>query len=260
LSTIKIKTEDKKIILKSLYFFADLFSINISFFLSTLIFYGFSFQHYLDNLSGIIFVASVLLILLISIFQLYKLENKIEKRDLLIRIAVILAIFILAISSFNYLVPSYNYSWPFLFVFYLFTIIFIVVLRLFIFNIEQKSNMVLNIAVVGEVGEVKELISKINSKPAEYNLTTVIVNKSDNDLAEKLTDDITIYFGFKWLEPTVARLEDIDILLLAYNELDDKLKARLFNLKTSSKTKVYILPKNFDPEFFDPELTKKAKQ
>jgi len=76
LSTIKIKTEDKKIILKSLYFFADLFSINISFFLSTLIFYGFSFQHYLDNLSGIIFVASVLLILLISIFQLYDSTTK----------------------------------------------------------------------------------------------------------------------------------------------------------------------------------------
>lgn len=256
MSTIKIKTEDKKIILKSLYFFADLFSINLSFFLSTLIFYGFSFEHYLDNLSGIIFVASVLLILLISIFQLYKLESKIEKRDLLIRIAVILAIFILSISSFNYLVPSYNYSWLFLFVFYLFTIIFIIVLRLFIFNIEQKLNGVLNIAVVGEVVEVKELISKIKSKPAAYNLTTVIVNKNDNDLAEDLNDNINTYFGFKWLEPTVARLEDVDILLLAYNELDDKLKARLFNLQTPSKTKIYILPQNYDPEFFDPELTK----
>jgi len=255
LSTIKIKTEDKKIIFKTLYFLADLFSVNISFFLSTLIFYKFSFQHYLDNLSRIIFVGSVLLIFLISIFQLYKLENKIKKRDLLIRIAVILAIFILAISSFNYLVPSYNYSWPFLFVFYLFTIIFLFVLRLLIFNIEQKLNRVLNIAVVGEVDEVKELISKIKLKPAEYNLTTVIVNKSDNDLTEKLTDDINIYFGFKWLEPTVARLEDIDILLLAYNELDDKLKARLFHLKTPAKTKIYILPQNYDPEFFDPELT-----
>lgn len=255
MSTIKIKTEDKKIILKSLYFFADLFSINLSFFLSTLTFYGFSFEHYLDNLSGIIFVASVLLILLISIFQLYKLESKIEKRDLLIRIAVILAIFILVISSFNYLVPTYNYSWLFLFAFYLITIIFIVVLRLFIFNIEQKLNTVLNIAVVGEVDEVKELISKIKSKPAEYNLTTVIVNKSDNDLANTLNNDITIYFGFKWLEPTVARLEDIDILLLAYNNLDDKLKARLFHLKTPAKTKIYIVPQNYDPEFFDPELT-----
>jgi len=254
LSTIKIKAEDKKIILKSLYFFADLFSINISFFLSALIFYEFSFQYYLDNLNGIIFVALVLIILLINIFQLYKLENKIGKKDLLSRIAVILAIFIMVISSFNYLVPSYNYSWTFLFVFYLFTIIFIIILRLFIFNIEQKINRVLNIAVVGEVGEVKKLISKIKSKPSEYNLTTVVVNKSDNNLAEKLTDDITIYFGFKWLEPTVARLEDIDILLLAYNNLNDKMKARLFNLKSPFKTRVYILPEKYDPNFFDPEL------
>lgn len=219
-----------------------------------MIFYGFNFDYYLSNLSGIIFVSFVLIIVLASIFRLSELESKVEKHDLLIRIAVVLFIFILVISFFNFLIPSYNYSWSFLFVFYLFTITFIVSLRLFIFNIEQKSNTVLNIAVVGEVGEVKELISKINSKPAEYNLTTVIVNKSDNDLAEKLTDEITVYFGFKWLEPTVARLEDIDILLLAYNELDDKLKARLFNLKTSSKTKIYILPKNYDPNFFDPEL------
>ena len=127
-------------------------------------------------------------------------------------------------------------------------------MRLFIFNIEQKINTVLNVAVIGGVGEVKELISKINSKPAEYNLTTVIVNKNDNDLAEDLNDNINTYFGFKWLEPTVARLEDIDILLLAYNNLNDKLKARLFNLQAPSKTRIYILPKNYDPNFFDPDL------
>jgi hypothetical protein len=84
----------------------------------------------------------------------------------------------------------------------------------------------------------------------------VIVNKSDNDLAEKLADDINIYFGFKWLESTVARLEDIDVLLLVYNELDDELKARIFNLKAPSETKIFILPESYDPNFFDPELTK----
>ena len=249
-----MRQSDKKLLFIILEFLADIISINISLWLSALVFYNFNFKRYFSNYNDLIIISSILIILLMSIFKLYKPELKAKRRDLLSRITAVLFIFVFLTSAFNLIVPAYNYSWSFLFVFYLFTIIFIIVLRLFIFNIEQKLNGVLNIAVVGEVGEVKELISKIKSKPAAYNLTTVIVNKNDNDLAEDLNDNINTYFGFKWLEPTVARLEDVDILLIAYNNLNGKMKARLFNLKASSKTKIYILPENYDPNFFDPEL------
>ena len=84
----------------------------------------------------------------------------------------------------------------------------------------------------------------------------VIANKHDESLEQKLSDEVNTYFGFKWLEPTIDRLENTDILLIAYNNLEDKVKARLFNLKTSSKTKIYILPPSYDTNFFDPDLTR----
>jgi len=87
-------------------------------------------------------------------------------------------------------------------------------------------------------------------------LKTVIANKYEDSLEQQLSDDVDTYFGFKWLEPTLDRLENADILLIAYNNLDDKVRARLFNLKTSSKTKIYILPPNYDANFFDPDLTR----
>jgi predicted house-cleaning noncanonical NTP pyrophosphatase (MazG superfamily) len=111
-------------------------------------------------------------------------------------------------------------------------------------------------AVVGGTQEVKELIAKIQSKPDDYNLKTVIANEYEESLEQQLSDEVNTYFGFKWLEPTIDRLENTDILLIAYNNLEDKVKARLFNLKTSSKTKIYILPSNYDPNFFDPDLTR----
>jgi FlaA1/EpsC-like NDP-sugar epimerase len=122
--------------------------------------------------------------------------------------------------------------------------------------LEKKSAAAKTIAVVGETQEVKELITKIQGKPDDYNLKTVIANKYEESLEQQLSDEVDTNFGFKWLEPTIDRLENTDILMIAYNNLEDKVKARLFNLKTSSKTKIYILPSNYNPNFFDPDLTR----
>jgi FlaA1/EpsC-like NDP-sugar epimerase len=171
------------------------------------------------------------------------------------RTAIALLIFFL-VSYFNLIISSYNYSWQLLLLFYLLTTFFAISSRLIIFRLEKKSAAAKTIAVVGGTQEVKELIAKIQSKPDNYNLKTVIANKHDESLEQKLSDEVNTYFGFKWLEPTIDRLENTDILLIAYNNLDDKVKARLFTLKTSSKTKIYILPPSYDTNFFDPDLTK----
>jgi FlaA1/EpsC-like NDP-sugar epimerase len=125
-----------------------------------------------------------------------------------------------------------------------------------IFGLEKNSAAAKTVAVVGGTQEVKELITKIQAKPDDYNLKTVIVNKHDENLEQQLSDEVNTYFGFKWLEPTIDRLENTDILLIAYNNLEDKVKARLFNLKSSPGTKIYILPADYDPNFFDPDLTR----
>jgi precorrin-6x reductase len=85
--------------------------------------------------------------------------------------------------------------------------------RLIIFRLEKKSAAARNIAVVGGTQEVKELITKIQAKPDEYNLKSVIINKYDENLDHQLSDEVDTNFGFKWLEPTIDRLENADILL-----------------------------------------------
>jgi len=217
--------------------------------------YDFTFKEYFNSYSELIIIYSVLVVVLIKIFNLYQ-SNNIERTDLLSRIASVLFILFFLGSSFNLIVPSYNYSWPLLLLFYLLTTIFIISSRLIIFKLEKNSAAAKTMAIVGGTQEVKELIAKIKAKPDEYNLKTVIANKHDESLEQKLSDEVNTYFGFKWLEPTIDRLENTDILLIAYNNLEDKVKARLFNLKTSSKTKIYILPPSYDTNFFDPDLTR----
>lgn len=125
-----------------------------------------------------------------------------------------------------------------------------------ILRLEKRSAAAKTMAVVGETQEIKEIIAKIKAKQDDYNLKTVIANNYDENLEQQLSDEINTYFGFKWLEPTIDRLENTDILLIAYNNLDDRIKARLFNLKSSSGTRIYILPAVYDPNFFDPDLTR----
>jgi hypothetical protein len=108
-----------------------------------------------------------------------------------------------------------------------------------ILRLEKKSAKPKIITVVGGTQEVKELITKIQSKPDDYNLNTVITNKHDEHLEQQLSNEVDTYFGFKWLEPTIDRLENTDVLLIAYNNLDDRIKARLFNLKSSPGTRIY---------------------
>jgi len=251
-----MQPEDKKMFLKIVKFFIDLISINLALFISGTIFFDWSLETYFNNYSELIFISSVLIISLVSAFKLYALDKKLEKRDLLNSLAAVLIIFSVLISFFNLIVPSYNYSWSFLFLFYLFSAVFIISARLVIFRREQKISVSKNIAVVGGSEEVKKLISRIQSKSDEYNLKTVIVNKHNKDLEQQIIDAADIYFGFKWLEPTVDRLENIDVLIVAYNNLEDKIKARLFNLKSSPGTRIYILPAVYDPNFFDPDLTR----
>jgi len=140
--------------------------------------------------------------------------------------------------------------------FYLLTTFLAISSRLIILRLEKKSATARNIAVVGGTQEIKELITKIQAKSNDYNLKTIIVNKHDKNLEQQLSNEVDTYFGFKWLEPTIDRLESTDILLIAYNNLEDKVKARLFNLKSSPGTKIYILPTSYDPNFFDPDLTR----
>lgn len=253
-----MQQKNKKMFFAVLKFIADIFSVNLSLFLASLILYDFNLEEYFNVFSELIIIISVLTVVLMSIFKLYQSKDatNVEKTDLLSRIVTVLFILFFLVSSFNFIVPSYDYDWPLLILFYIFTAFIIVSFRLIIFSFEMKSAAAQNIAVVGGTQEVKELIAKIQSKPDDYNLKTVIANKHEESLEQKLSDEVNTYFGFKWLEPTIDRLENTDILLIAYNNLDDKVKARLFNLKTSSKTKIYILPPSYDPNFFDPDLTR----
>lgn len=250
-----MQSEDKKLLLKIVKFIVDIFSVNLTLFISATILFDLSLENYFNNYSELIFISSVLIIALLNVFKLYTMDKKLEKRDLLNSLAATIIIFAVLISFFNLIVPSYKYSWCFLFLFYLFSAVFMISARLVVFRSEQKISVSKNIAVIGGSEEVEKLIYRIQSKSDEYNLKTVIVNKHDKNLEEQINDTADIYFGFKWLEPTVDRLENTDILLIAYNNLEDRVKARLFNIKTSSQTKIYILPPNYEPKFFDPYLT-----
>jgi FlaA1/EpsC-like NDP-sugar epimerase len=250
-----MRSDDKKILFLVLKVIADLFSINLSLFLSSIIIYNLTLKEYFNEFRELILLFPILLVVLMSIFKLYQSFKKSEKMDLLFRIATALFIFFFLITSFNLIVPRYNYSWPLLLLFYILITILIILSRVLIFNLKQKLFIAKNIAVVGGVEEVENLVSKIKNKPDDYNLKTVIVNKHDESLEEQLSDELNIYFGFKWLEATVDRIENLDILLIAYNQLEDKDKARLFKLKASPGTKIYVLPPSYDPNFFDPDLT-----
>jgi FlaA1/EpsC-like NDP-sugar epimerase len=253
-----MQQENKKVLYTVLKFIADIFSVNLSLFLATLFLYDFTIGEYFNSFSKLIIIISMLTAILMIIFKLYQSKNAIdiERIDLLSRIVTVLFILFFLVSSFNFIVPSYDYDWPLLIFFYILTAVIVISFRLIIFRLEKKSAAAKNIAVVGETQEVKELITKIQVKPDNYNLKTVIANEYEESLEQQLSNEVDTYFGFKWLEPTIDRLENTDILLIAYNNLDDKVKARLFNLKTSSKTKIYILPSNYDPNFFDPDLTR----
>jgi FlaA1/EpsC-like NDP-sugar epimerase len=244
----------KKIFFVGLKLVSDLFSVNLPLVLAALFIYDFTLKEYFKSFNELIILSSVLIAAIMSIFKLYEVEIP-ERKDLFSRTAIALLIFF-SISYFNLVISSYNYSWQILFLFYLLTTFFAISSRLIIFRLEKKSVAAKNIAVVGGTQEVEKLIAKIQSKPNDYNLKTVIANKHDESLEQKLSDEVNTYFGFKWLEPTIDRLENIDILLIAYNNLDDEVKARLFTLKTSSKTKIYILPPSYDTNFFDPDLTR----
>jgi len=244
----------KKIFYVGLKLISDLFSVNLPLVLAALFIYDFTLKEFFKSFNELIILSSVLIAAIMSIFKLYEVEIP-EIKDLFSRTAIALLIFFL-VSYFNLVISSYNYSWQLLFLFYLLTTFFAISSRLIIFRLEIKSAAAKTIAVVGGTQKVKELIAKIQSKPDDYNLKTVIANKYEDSLEQQLSDDVDTYFGFKWLEPTLDRLENADILLIAYNNLDDKVRARLFNLKTSSKTKIYILPPNYDANFFDPDLTR----
>jgi len=244
----------KKIFYVGLKLISDLFSVNLPLVLAALFIYDFTIKEYFKSFNELIILSSVLIAAIMSIFKLYDVDIP-EKKDLFSRTAIALLIFF-SVIYFNLVISSYNYSWQLLFLFYLLTIFFAISSRLIISRLEKKSAAVKTIAVVGGTQEVKELITKIQAKLDDYNLRTVIANKHDENLEQQLSNEVNTYFGFKWLEPTIDRLENTDILLIAYNNLEDKFKARLFNLKTSSKTKIYILPSNYDPNFFDPDLTR----
>jgi len=249
-----MRAEDKKILFFILKYMTDFFSVNLSFFFSSLFIYNFTLEEHFNSFSELIIIFSVLIIVLMGILKLYGAEDN-KRIDLLSKISTVLFIFFFLVSSFNLIVPSYDYSWPLLFLFYILTTIFIISSRLIIFRFEKKSATAQNVAVVGGTKEVEKLIAKIQAKSNDYNLKTVIVNKHEESLEQDLSNEVDTYFGFKWLEPTVDRLENTDILLIAYNNLDNRIKARLFNLKTSSKIKIYILPPSYNPNFFDPDLT-----
>jgi len=255
-----MQQENQKFFYLVLKFIADVFSVNLSLFIASLILYDFNLEEYFNVFSELIIIISMLTAVLMSIFKLYhsKDAKNVEIIDLFSRIVTVLFIIFFLISFFNLIVPSYNYSWPLLILLYILTAVIVISFRLIIFSFEMKSAAAQSIAVVGGTQEVKELIAKIQSKPDDYNLKTVIANEYEESLEQQLSDEVNTYFGFKWLEPTptIDRLENTDILLIAYNNLEDKVKARLFNLKTSSKTKIYILPSNYDPNFFDPDLTR----
>lgn len=244
----------KKIFYVGLKLISDLFSVNLPLVLVALFIYDFTLKEYFKSFNELIILSSVLIAAIMSIFKLYDVEIP-ERKDLFSRTAIALLIFFL-VSYFNLVISSYNYSWQLLLLFYLLTTFLAISSRLIIFRLEKKSAVAKNIAVVGGIQEVKELIAKIQSKPDDYNLKTVIVNKHDENLEQQLSNGVNTYFGFKWLEPTIDRLENIDILLIAYNNLDDKVKARLFTLKISSKTKIYILSPSYDTNFFDSDLTR----
>ena len=244
----------KKIFYVGLKLISDLFSVNLPLILAALFIYGFTLKDYFKSFNELIILSSVLIAAIMSIFKLYEVEIP-EKKDLLSRTTIALLIFF-SVSYFNLVISSYNYSWQLLLLFYLLTTLFAISSRLMIFRLEKKSAAAKTIAVVGGTLEVKKLIAKIQTKTEDYNLKSVIIDKYDENLEQQLSDEVDTYFGFKWLEPTVDRLENTNILLIAYNNLEDKVKARLFNLKTSSKTKIYILPSNYDPNFFDPDLTR----
>jgi FlaA1/EpsC-like NDP-sugar epimerase len=253
-----MQQKNKKVFYTILKFIADIFSVNLSLFLAALFLYDFSLEEYFNIFIELMIIISMLTAALMSIFKLYQLKNtiEVEKIDFLSRIATVLFIIFFLVSSFNFMVPSYDYDWPLLILFYVLTAVIVISFRLIIFRLGKKSAAAKNIAIVGGTQEVKELITKIQDKPDNYNLKTVIANEYEESLEQQLSNEIDIYFGFKWLEPTIDRLDNTDILLIAYNNLDDKLKARLFTLKTSSKTKIYILPPSYDTNFFDPDLTR----
>jgi FlaA1/EpsC-like NDP-sugar epimerase len=244
----------KKIFYVGLKLISDLFSVNLPLVFAALFIYDFTLKEYFKSFNELIILSSVLIAAIMSIFKLYEVEIP-ELKDLLSRTAIALLIFF-SVSYFNLIISSYNYSWQLLFSFYLLTTFLAVSSRLMIFGLEKNSAAAKTVAVVGGTQEVKELITKIQAKPDDYNLKTVIVNKHDENLEQQLSDEVNTYFGFKWLEPTIDRLENTDILLIAYNNLEDKVKARLFNLKSSPGTKIYILPADYDPNFFDPDLTR----
>jgi len=244
----------KKIFYVGLKLISDLFSVNLPLVLAALFIYDFTLKEYFKSFNELIILSSVLIAAIMSIFKLYEVEIP-ERKELFFRTAIALLIFFL-VSYFNLVILSYNYSWQLLLWVYLLTTFFAISSRLIIFRLEKKSAAAKTIALVGGTQEVKELIAKIQSKPNEYKLKIVIANKYEESLEQQLSSEVDTYFGFKWLEPTIDRLENTDILLIAYNNLDDKVKARLFSLKTSSKTKIYILPSNYDTNFFDPDLTR----
>lgn len=217
---------------------SDLFSVNLPLVLAALFIYDFTLKEYFKSFNELIILSSVLIAAIMSIFKLYEVEIQ-ERKDLFSRTAIALLIFF-SVIYFNLVISSYYYSWQLLLLFYLLTTFLAISSRLIIFRLEKKSAAAKTIAVVGGTQEVKKLITKIQDKPDNYNLKTVIANEYEESLEQQLSDEVNTYFGFKWLEPTIDRLENIDILLIAYNNLDDRIKARLFNLKSSPGTKIYI--------------------
>jgi FlaA1/EpsC-like NDP-sugar epimerase len=184
----------KKIFYLGLKLISDIFSVNLPLVLAALFIYDFTLKEYFKSFDELIILSSVMIAAIMSIFKLYDVEIP-ERKDLFSRTAIALLIFF-SVGYFNIVISSYNYSWQLLFSFYLLTTFLAISSRLIIFRLEKKSAAAKTIAVVGGTQEVKELIAKIQSKPDDYNLKTVIANKHEESLDQQLSNEIDTYFVY----------------------------------------------------------------
>ena len=116
-----MQQENQKFFYLVLKFIADVFSVNLSLFIASLILYDFSLEEYFNIFSELMIIISMLTAVLMSIYKLYhsKDAKNVEKTDLLSRVVTVLFILFFLVSSFNFIVSSYDYYWPLLILFYL---------------------------------------------------------------------------------------------------------------------------------------------
>ncbi|MFW6311541.1 MAG: hypothetical protein ACOC1K_04825, partial [Nanoarchaeota archaeon] len=232
---------DKKILITLTKGIGDIITVNFSFFMGFIIIMGFYPFEYFSVYKELIIFISILSVLLMNIFEIYSFseDEDVRYKDIKISVFWVSLIIIIFIVFFN-LIPVFNYNWFFLITSFILMILFLLSWHYIIFKFEKKIMKPKKTVIVGEINQVKEFIKKINSRKNKFNLIAVIVDEYDISLEEKLDgDNIITYYGLRWVETTLDKLEP-ELVFLALDNLADKVKNRLYNIDLEADPEIYL--------------------